>query len=1126
MDLEAQKKALFDLMLAEEGFSAEPSPSANDGTIIEPRDSQLHCPLSFAQQRLWFLDQLNPGNPAYNVPGVLNVEGELSITALEQCIEKIVARHEVLRTQFIESDEGPIQKVLNPNESKKAFDFIYENLCQFPPEAQKEKLEAHIEAEMTHRFDLKTGPLLRARLLSLQPNQHRLLFTLHHIVCDEQSLTLLAEELVAHYTAITQNQPLALSDLKIHYGDYSAWQRDWAKSNEHQKQLEYWSKQLADLEPTELPTDKPRPVTPSYSGQKTSFTLAPSIKTQVEAFAQAHATTPFIVLLTAFKHLLYRHTHQTDLAIGTPVANRDKAQTEKLIGFFTNTLVIRSQLNAATTFESLLETVKTQCTASFSHQDLPFESLVESLQPDRSLNRNPFFEILFVLQTAFDTVQLPGAQLTLQPHQVKTIKFDFTFTLKESDNGYEGWIEYNSDIFNPETIERFAQHFSRLLPQTLNAPHRPLNDYAMLSESETQFVLNTVNATEQDFDTSQLLHQTFETQAARTPQNIAVTFEHTSITYDTLNRDANRLAHFLRSQGIGPDIPVGICIPRSISMITAVLAVLKAGGTYLPLDPTYPPDRLAYMLEDSEAPILLVKDSSQTIFDTSVRAKVVSLEDLQPTLKNERDDNLQVAIDPHNLLYLIYTSGSTGKPKGTGLSHHALRNLILWHWDQLQTPAATLQFASLSFDASFHEIFVALGVGATLVIASDEERQDVDKLVQCLKDNRIEKTILPVGIFQQWAAEYATRNEALPDLKEIITTGEQLIVTPSMRDLLEQMPQCQLHNHYGPSETHVITAYPFKNIPTDLTTPPPIGKPLANTQIYILDDSLNPTPQGIFGRLYAGGANLARGYHNRPDLTAERFIPSPFSDSGERLYDTGDIARYLPDGNIEFLGRQDAQLKIRGFRVEPGEVETTLMKHADIQQAAVVGLELQKHRKSLVAYYTTNNSQAALDIATLRTFVGNQLPDYMVPSRFIHLDAMPVTPSGKISRRSLPQPNEQEGESTQCKHLPVEPRHKLMAQIWEALIETQPIGIDENFFDLGGHSLLATRVVSRIRKEFGLSIELKHLFEYPTIESLTHHLAQEYGGPEVIDEIAQLSLNFDSMSEEERSALMAELEQE
>ena len=526
------------------------------------------------------------------------------------------------------------------------------------------------------------------------------------------------------------------------------------------------------------------------------------------------------------------------------------------------------------------------------------------------------------------------------------------------------------------------------------------------------------------------------------------------------------------------------------------------------------------MLEDSAAPILLTDRASRNRVQVSSAVAGSVYEELHSELGTLPDHAPTVSLHPENLLYIIYTSGSTGRPKGTALSHVALRNLILWHRDAHLWPATTLQFASLIFDASFHEIFVALGSGAPLVLPTEEQRRDIDALVELLIEEQVEKCILPVGIFQQMAAEYADRDRVLSALREVITTGEQLILTPAMTRLLERHPDCTLHNHYGPSETHVITAYAFGDLPHKLDVPPPIGKPLDNTTIYLLDDSFNPVPFGTFGRLYAGGDNLARGYHERPDLTAERFIPNPFSKSGERLYDTGDIARYLPDGNIEFLGRADGQLKIRGFRVEPGEIETCLTRHGNIQHVAVIGAQLQKHRLSLVAYYTTR-SGATMEASELRAFVQGHLPDYMTPSRFIHLDTMPLTPSGKINRRQLPAPALLKSAE---KSLPVADSEKLMAQIWEHLLEAAPIGIDDNFFDLGGHSLLATRVVSRVRQDFGLELPLAALFEAPTITGLIAKLQEQVDDAETLEEIATLSLALESMNDEERAAFLASME--
>ena len=1105
------RQALIDLLLQERGFGAGPSPG------IRPRSTGGPAPLSFAQQRLWFLDQLEPGSAVYNVPGVLQLAGRLDAGALRRALRRVVRRHEVLRVVCAELDGRPAQRPVDVD-----LPLVEQDLSGLAPAAREATVRALAAADADRPFDLASPPYARATLLRLGTDDHVLMFTMHHIISDQWSLGILAGELTAFYTEETGGPAAALPPLDVQYGDYAAWQQEWRTGDAFARQITYWRDRLAGLTPLELPADHSRPPEASYRGASRHFTITAPERAALERIGQSAEATPFMTLLALFQVLLYRLTRQRDVAVGTPVANRMQAQLQHLIGFFTNTLVLRTAVDGRASFRRHLAAVRETCLEAYAHQELPFEALVEALQPRRELNRHPLFDVLFVLQAPLPELRMPGVDARFVPQDTTTSKFDLTLTLRESTDGWDGWVEYRTDLFEAPTIAALIERFRMLLASAVAAPDAAIDDLPLMSDAERHRVVVDFNDTAERFDGDGLVHGLFERQVARTPDAVALVCGDRRLTYAELNRRANRLASLLQEAGAGPDVPVGICLDRSIDTIVSVLAVLKAGAAYAPLDPAYPVDRLAFMLKDAGARLLLGHRATRALLPPDPDVRVLDLDDLAAALDARPAENPRSAVHRDSLLYFMYTSGSTGRPKGATLSHHALHNLIRWHLSTLLTGVATLQFAPLSFDASFHEIFAALGSGGTLHMIAETERLDLDALVAHVHEARIAKIILPVVVFQQLAAAYLDRPELFAHLREMLVTGEQLLLTPAILEFCRRVPHCRLHNHYGPSEAHVVTSYTYDRPPAALLPPPPIGRPIANTQIYLLDDRLNPAPVGLAAELYIGGANLARDYHDRPDLTAARFVPDPFARTpGGRLYRTGDLARRLADGNIEYLGRIDQQVKIRGFRVEPGEVETLIGEHPDVAQAAVVVREVVPGEKSLVAFIVWAEGRRGT-WEDLRRFAGARLPAYLVPAFFVELSALPLTPSGKVERRSLPTPSSRDVGAAF-----VEPRtaaERWLASVWAELLGVARVGVRDNFFELGGHSLLTTRLVSRVRQSLQIDVPLRLAFEQPTIEGFTGGLAARCGGADVLETIVETFLQVQGLSDEQAGALLSDMQ--
>lgn len=1116
--LTPEQKALLILRLRKKKAAALPREAQEN--LIPSISREVNILLSFAQQRLWFLDRMEPGNPFYNCAVAVRLKGQLQVEQLERTLCEIVRRHEVLRTNFKVVEGEPVQVISRRTQSLPLID-----LSHLP--AALSEAERVLETEARRPFDLAEEPLLRTSLLRLSEQDHILVAVMHHIVADGWSTGIFVEEIKALYESFSRDEPSPLSELPIQYADFAHWQREHFQGERLENLIAYWKERLRGSLPVlELPADRPRSKVQTFSGARQSLTLPAPLARQLQELSRAAGATLFMTLLAAFKVLLYRYTGQTDILVGSPIANRNRREIEGLIGFFVNTLVLRTDLSGNPTFLELLRRVSQVTIEAYDHQDLPFEKLVEALQPERNMGHSALFQVMFVLQNAnVAPLELSGLALTPMEIHTGTSKFDLTLEMVDDEQGLRALLEYNTDLFDATTMERLLRYFQTLLESVARDPQQKVSDLQLLDEESERYLLYELNDTAVSYPPPFTIHQIFEEQVERTPDAPAVVFADERLSYSELNRRANQLAHRLISLGVGPDVPVGILMNRSVNVIIAVIGVLKAGGAYLPLDPIYPQERLAFMMEDCRSPILL---SEQALIENLPvgEAHVICLDIGADELSLESDANPQSDVDENNLGYIIYTSGSTGRPKGVSLPQRALVNLLQWHGATLRREARIIQFASLSFDASFHEIFAALFTGGTLFLIDESLRRNIQALARFLLDNSIEKIILPVVIFQQLAREAAAQKYSFPSLKEILVTGEQLQINRPVIDWFTKADgataNCSLHNHYGPSETHVVTSYTLPCRARDWPVYPSIGRPISNTQIYILDAHLHPTPPGVTGELFIGGSNLARGYFNRPDLTAAKFIPHPFSPvPGERLYRTGDWARYLPDGNIEYLGRMDSQVKVRGFRVELAEVETILAMHPSVEKAVVLLRDFGAGDKRLVAYLICP-AHAHTASGELREFLLKKLPEYMIPSVYIFLDALPLTPNGKLDRDALPAPDSARPRLELSFVAPRTPVEETLAGIWREVIGINRVGVNDNFFELGGHSLLMIQIVSRISSAFDVELPLKDFFQLPTVAEQALLVTQMRAAQSGSEKLNELLERLDQLSPEEVQRLLDE----
>ena len=1065
-------------LLAGAGLSAPP-------LVPISRDAEL--PLSFAQQRLWFLDQLEARGSFYNVAAAVRLRGELNVEALEQTLSEVVRRHEALRTTFV-AVAGEPRQVIEPFRPVVLPVFDVSELNAAEREAETHRL---LSDEGAQPFDLARGPLVRACLVRTATDEHVALVTMHHIISDGWSTGVFIREVAALYGAYVRGEESPLEELPIQYADFAHWQRGWLQGEVLAAQLDYWREALAEAPAMlELPTDRPRPREQSFNGAMVSLVVPEELTGQLKELSQRERVTLFMTLLAAFQSLLFRHSGQDDIVVGTPIANRRYRELEDLIGFFVNTLALRASSLATLTFSELLQKVREVTLGAYAHQDLPFEKLVEELQPEHDLSRNPIFQVMFAVQNAPKSVlELPGLRLEGEGVESGATRFDLECHLWEAGTVLSGVFVYNTDLFDHTTIERLAVNYQTLLQSITTNTTAAVASLRLLRAEDERQLLYGWNDTGIEFPRG-VVTESFAQQVARTPHATAVVFEGVSLTFAELDQRSNQLASYLRSQwGVGAEIVVGVMLERSVEMVVAVLGVLKAGGAYLPLDPEYPAERLQFMLADAEVRVLLTQD--QLADSTRAAVELICLDTDWHTIAAQgvaEEQHAEVSGD--DLAYVIYTSGSTGQPKGVAMAHRPLVNLVHWQMRHSLPAPRTLQFTSVSFDVSLQEIFSTWCAGGTLVLMREAARRDAGALWELLFRERIERLFLPY-VALQYLAEVSEHNEAYPStLREVIAMGEQLKITRPIRNLFAKLEGCTLDNHYGPSETHVMTALRLTGDVTAWPELPAIGRPIANAQVYLLDERLQMVPVGAAGEVYIGGAVVARGYLNQAAATAEKFLPNPFNVEGSaRLYRSGDQARYLADGNIQFLGRRDQQVKVRGYRIELGEVEAALRQLEQVREAVVISSAAATGEKRLIAYVLTE-AEASLTASALRGGLRELLPEYMLPAAFVLLAEFPLTPSGKIDRRAL-QVREAEleaggGASEQA----FTPAEEIVAAIWAEVLGRETIGVHDNFFDLGGHSLLATQVISRVRDAFGQEVALRSLFERPTVAGLVESIEQ------------------------------------
>ncbi|EPG8301435.1 non-ribosomal peptide synthase/polyketide synthase [Pseudomonas aeruginosa] len=1065
IELPVEKRRVFLETLRGEGidFSLFPIPA---GVSSAERDR-----LSYAQQRMWFLWHLEPQSGAYNLPSAVRLNGPLDRQALERAFASLVQRHETLRTVFPRgADDSLAQAPL-----QRPLEVAFEDCSGLPEAEQEARLREEAQRESLQPFDLCEGPLLRVRLIRLGEERHVLLLTLHHIVSDGWSMNVLIEEFSRFYSAYATGAEPGLPALPIQYADYALWQRSWLEAGEQERQLEYWRGKLGERHPVlELPTDHPRPAVPSYRGSRYEFSIEPALAEALRGTARRQGLTLFMLLLGGFNILLQRYSGQTDLRVGVPIANRNRAEVEGLIGLFVNTQVLRSVFDGRTSVATLLAGLKDTVLGAQAHQDLPFERLVEAFKVERSLSHSPLFQVMYNHQPLVADIEALDSVAGLSFGQLdwksRTTQFDLSLDTYEKGGRLYAALTYATDLFEARTVERMARHWQNLLRGMLENPQASVDSLPMLDAEERGQLLEGWNATAAEYPLQRGVHRLFEEQVERTPTAPALAFGEERLDYAELNRRANRLAHALIERGVGADRLVGVAMERSIEMVVALMAILKAGGAYVPVDPEYPEERQAYMLEDSGVQLLLSQSHLKLPLAQGVQR--IDLDQADAWLENHAENNPGIELNGENLAYVIYTSGSTGKPKGAGNRHSALSNRLCWMQQAygLGVGDTVLQKTPFSFDVSVWEFFWPLMSGARLVVAAPGDHRDPAKLVELINREGVDTLHFVPSMLQAFLQDEDVAS--CTSLKRIVCSGEAL-PADAQQQVFAKLPQAGLYNLYGPTEAAIdVTHWTCMEEGKDAV---PIGRPIANLACYILDGNLEPVPVGVLGELYLAGRGLARGYHQRPGLTAERFVASPFV-AGERMYRTGDLARYRADGVIEYAGRIDHQVKLRGLRIELGEIEARLLEHPWVREAAVLAVD----GRQLVGYVVLESEGGDWREA-LAAHLATSLPEYMVPAQWLALERMPLSPNGKLDRKALPAPEvsvAQAGYSA-----PRNAVERTLAEIWQDLLGVERVGLDDNFFSLGGDSIVSIQVVSRARQA-GLQLSPRDLFQHQNIRSL------------------------------------------
>ena len=1084
---------------------------------IEKIDRNTYLPLSFAQQRLWYLHQFEPDSSSNNMPVVFSFRGILNVSALEKSLHSVIARHEVLRTIFPSVNGQPTQVILPEVDIAMSV----EDLRLVPIEYRDAEARKRATALAQCSFNLETGPMIRVLLLQLTDVEHLLVFNIHSIVCDGASSDVFYQDFNTLYASYVNNQDSPLPELSIQYVDFAHWQRNLLQGEVLESQLNYWKQKLqSPLSAIQLPTDHPRPhLVQTYRSELSARILSKSLNADLTSLSQKLGGTLFMVLIAAFEILLHRYSQQKDILITFASASRGHIETERVVGFFSNTLVQRINFEGDLTFRELFERVREASLEANMHQDLPFEKLVEELPPELTRSRSPLFQIKFALNPPWSNgrgmapVQLADLTITPLINYIDNgeTKYDLALAMREQDNGLEMVIGYNAELFESSTIARMMGHFQTLLESIVANPEQKIAVLPMLTTPEKQQILSEWNNNNVPIP-ELCIHQLFESQVAQTPEAIAVIAMDEKLTYRELNSRANQLANYLQSQGVGTETMVAICVERSADMLIAMLGVLKAGGTYIPLNPDYPHDRRISKLRNAQVSFILTQSNLLDSF-SDYGFRVFSLDTNWEEIAKYSSDNILTSIDADNLAYVIYTSGSTGEPKGVTISHRSMVNhcLAVGKVYELNTQDRVLQFSNISFDVAIEEIFPTWLNGGTLILAQPEVYNSITKFIDSLAQQAITVINIPTAFWNEMVSGMSILDRSLPEsLRLVIVGGEKVskATYQKWRSLVGEYPRWL--NGYGPTEA-TVTATIYdpcsseNNLPADSEIP--IGRAIANLQTYVLDLNLQPCPIGVNGELYIGGVGLSRGYLNRPNITAERFIRNPFSNNPkDRLYKTGDTARYLPDGNIGFIGRSDFQIKIRGFRVEPIEVETQLEKYPAVSNSVVLCQESPNGYKILVAYLSSKQDQG-IDVEDLKNFLQRKLPSYMIPTSFVILDVLPLTANGKVDRQALLNLGTDRLEDVEV-ILPRDELEQQLASIWQKLLGVNEISVNANFFELGGNSLLSVRLVTEIEKVFNYNFPLSSFFKMGTIAEIADLISSQTQEP-VPDQESCLGLNLD-----------------
>jgi amino acid adenylation domain-containing protein len=1036
---------------------------------VEERPRVSVYPASHGQQRMWFLHHYAPESPVYSVPSAFHLVGRLNVAWLEAAFRAVIQRHDMLRTSFAMENGELFQRVAVSSD----FQLQQLSLEGIPADTRKASAESRLAEEACRPFDLAAGSPLRALLVRLQPGEHVLLLVWHHIVADGWSRSNFYRELSEAYQALATGRPAPIRRLPVQFADYSAWQKDWLEGGALETQTAYWKAKLAgEPEPLDLPSDRARPATESFRGACCSWRLDPELTAALNTRAQEEGATLFMILLAAFKVLLHRYTGQDDVSVGVPIANRRLVEVEELIGFFANTLVMRTTFSTALTFRELLRRVKDTAVEAYANQDMRFERLVEVLQVRRDASRTPLFQATFAMDDVPAVVlELPGIQAEPWFVTSHTAKFDVSLSIERSADGWMATAEYSTDLFAAGRVERMLEHLCVILESVASNPAQRVSDIPLLTVAERQQILVDWNQTERNYPRDKCVHTLFEEQAKRTPAAVAVVFEGHALNYRELDARASHLAHHLRSLGVGPDVLVGLCVERSLEVVVGLLGILKAGGAYVPLDPRYPKERIEFILQDAAAAVLVTQRA------LNVGQGVAHLVYLDEAIPPGVGSPVKSRVTPANLAYVIYTSGSTGRPKGVAIEHQSTVSFLHWVRESFSGAelSGVLASTSICFDLSVFEMFGPLSWGGRVVLV---------KNALDLWSPGTAKDVVLVNTVPSVLAELLQGRGLPPSVRTVNVCGE-----PLHQSLVEATFKRTSAEHvndlYGPSETTTYSTYGRREVGGVDS----VGRPIANTQIYILDARGQPVPVGIPGELHIGGIGVARGYLRKPGLTSERFVGDPFSGRpADRLFKTGDRARWLPDGTVALLGRGDGQVKVRGFRIELGEIEAALRKRPEVRAVTVSVREDTPGDRRLVAYLVAQAGEKP-DGSTLRTRLAEILPEYMLPNAFVWLDQLPLTANGKLDYRALPRPDEAQRTAGARVVAPRTDIERELIAIWEAVLGRRGVGVTDDFFDLGGHSLLALRLFDRVERAFGKRLPLASLFQAPTIECLARLIA-------------------------------------